>query len=66
MDDYTGPLTNIDIRFGDLEIHVDTRANWTPDMIDDGLLKARRQLIAGARQLGMTAVEADALTESDG
>ena len=57
MDDYDGPLTIVSISYGDLDATVSTRGNWTPDMIDDALLKLRRQIVAGARQLGMAPID---------
>lgn len=47
--------------FGDLNVTIQMSQCLSPDMVDDILLKSRRQFVAGARQLGVTgAIEASA------
>lgn len=46
--------------FGDLSVVVQMSQCLSPDMVDDVLLKSRRQFIAASRQLGIVAIEASA------
>lgn len=58
-------LTMMRMSYGELEVAVTVATNLSPDAIDTTLNDVRKQLVAGARQLGMEyePVEASADTE---
>lgn len=53
---YADELTTVQWELGELSCTVQMRANLSPDMVDDILLKGRRQFIAAARQLDIMGV----------
>lgn len=52
-DDFTADGTVIIFEYGEMSARVITGQNLSPDMIDTILDDARRQVVAGARQLGI-------------
>lgn len=56
-------MTCMRVSYGELEVSVMVATNLSPDAIDTTLNDVRKQLVAGARQLGMEYVPA--LTEGD-
>ena len=56
-------MTCMRMSYGELEVSVMVATNLSPDAIDTTLNDVRKQLVAGARQLGMEYVPA--LVEDD-
>lgn len=46
--------------FGECVITIHSDQQWTPEVCDHMLTRARRQMVAAARQLGITPEVADA------
>ena len=63
-DDFTTEGTAIAFEYGEISARVVTSAALSPDFIDTILGDLRKQVIAGARQLGMTYQAVDA-TDAD-
>ena len=53
------------VSYGELEVSVMVATNLSPDAIDTTLNDVRKQLVAGARQLGMEYVPAKADADED-
>lgn len=52
-------MTCMRMSLGELEVSVTVATNLSPDCIDTVLCDVRKQLVAGARQLGMEYVPAE-------
>ena len=52
-DDQRRPMI-VDMSYGNLNVHVESPATWTPEVIEHVLTRVRRELVASARQLGVT------------
>jgi len=59
-DDFSTEGTAIAFEYGEISARVVTSAALSPDFIDTILSDLRKQVIAGARQLGMTYTPAEA------
>lgn len=63
-DDFTTEGTAIAFEYGELSARVITSAALSPDFIDTILSDLRKQVIAGARQLGMEYQRTEASDEA--
>jgi len=59
-DEFSSEGTVIIFEYGEMSARIITGQNLSPDYIDTILNDARRQVVAGARQVGMTPAEASA------
>ena len=51
--------TTVTVAYGDVTVTIETAQAWTPEVVDHMLTRARRQLVAAARQLGVTETDED-------
>ena len=58
-------MTSMRITYGELEVSVMVATNLSPDAIDTTLNDVRKQLVAGARQLGMEYAPTEARATED-
>jgi hypothetical protein len=58
-------MTCMRMSYGELEVSVMVATNLSPDAIDTTLNDVRKQLVAGARQLGMEYVPGEASADED-
>lgn len=58
-------MTCMRVSYGELEVSVMVATNLSPDAIDTTLNDVRKQLVAGARQLGMEYVPAKGAEDDD-
>jgi len=59
-DDDITPGTSVCMEVGQVCVTIATSAGWTPEMIEDSLVKMRRQIVATIRQLGLIAIPDEA------
>lgn len=58
MDD-NEPMTSVTMEVGQCSVTITTSAGWNPEMIEDSLIRVRRQLVATVRQLGLVTTPDD-------
>jgi hypothetical protein len=59
------PGTRIVFRYSEISATVTSTQNLSPDLVDTVLNDLRRQVIAGARQLGMTYIADEAEEDAE-
>jgi len=52
-DDRTTPHTSVTMQVGQVCVTIETTVGWTPEMVEDSLIRIRRQIVATCRQLGL-------------
>ncbi len=59
MDDDETTMTSVSMEVGQVSVTITTSAGWTPEMVEDSLIRMQRQIVAAVRKLGLVATAED-------